>query len=141
MQNDDAHDTPTEPRRTVSRRDVRPSPKETWDEMKRFSVGSWGPLIGLTGWTLVTLFLMSVLLLLIDALVYPMTKFTGSVSMIVVPAVLSVLVIGLFLRTDPPGGTGGLVGDGTVTTWSRRRPGWLHWSFVLALVFAGLLLH
>ncbi len=52
----------------------------------------------------------------------------------VVSGFVALLTIILFMRTDPPGGAGGLLGENDERVWAVRRPGGVHWFMASLLV-------
>lgn len=133
---DDPHTGPGHSdRQIVSRRDVRPSAAETRAEIRRFRVKQWGSAFDAVTRSLVVIAGLAVLVTLFDHVVHGLLAHEDprEAPRRVVVVLLSLAAIVVFLRTDPPGGTGGLVGERLQRGWARRRPGRLHLAVGAAL--------
>ena len=123
----------------VERKDVRPAPARTRYEMRRFTLRDPRTVTRSTWFTLALLAACSIGIALIDRIAAGWLTAESHHSVPLAVIVFSmVLVSVLFLRTDPPGGTGGLVGDREESTWLRRSAGPLHWGVAALLVILAL---
>ncbi len=124
----------------VERKDVRPAPARTRYEMRNFTLRDPRAVTRSTWLTLALLTACSIGIALIDHIAAGWFSPGGNDSVPLAVIVISmVLVTVLFLRTDPPGGTGGLVGDREESTWLRRSAGPLHWGVAALLVVLALI--
>ncbi len=123
----------------VARRDVRPTGSQTRAEMARFRVQSWPEAARTSTWVLLVLLTAALCVFSMDLAVRWVSSIPRRGELPLVTPVVALLTALWFLRTDPPGGTGGLVGDQEEQAWSRRKPGPVHWALALLLVVVALL--